>query len=165
MSLPSVILVRKDRHQQQVHQHVPVRRENIGMDRTASNVPQELSAILEPQNVSLVNMEELKHKLAVSVVMVWSGSGEITAQDPVGLVFLTLIKQEICPTVLPAQLDPHHQLELNTVSVLLESSGMVKDVIHVTLDQLAMRVHFNAQIVHQVCLLMKKRHNACVKED
>ena len=100
-------------------------------------------------------MEELKHKLAVSVVMVWSGSGRITAQDPVDLVFLTLTKQEICPTALPAQLAPHHLLELNTVSVLLESSGMVKDVIHVALNQLAMRVHFNAQIVHQVCLLMK----------
>ena len=135
MSLPSVILVHKDRHQQQVHQHVPVRRENIGMDRTVSNVPQELSAILEPQNVSPVNMEELKHKLAVSVVMVWSGSGEITTQDPVDLVFLTPIKQEICPTVLPAQLDPHHLLELNTVSVLPESSGMVKDVIRVALNQ------------------------------
>ena len=135
MSRPPVILVQKDQHQQQGHQHAPVRRENIGMDRTVSNVPQELLAILEPQNVSLVNMEELKHKLAVSVVMVWSGSGEITAQDPVDLVFLTLTKQEICPTVLPAQLDPHHQLELNTVFALLESSGMVKDVIHVALDQ------------------------------
>ena len=125
----------EDQHQQQGHQHALVRRENIGMDRTVSNVPQELLATQEPQNVSVVNMEELKHKLAVSVAMVWSGSGRIIAQDPVDLVFLTLTKQEICPTVLPAQLDPHHLLELNTVSVLPESSGMVKDVIHVALDQ------------------------------
>ena len=80
-------------------------------------------------------MEELKHKLAVSVVMVWSGSGRIIAQDPVDLVFLTPIKQEICPTVLPAQLDQRRLLELNTVFVLLESSGMVKDVIYVALNQ------------------------------
>ena len=135
MSLPSVILVHKDQHRQQVHQHALVKRENSGTDRTASNVPQELLATQEPQNVSVVNMEELKHKLAVSVAMVWSGSGRIIAQDPVDLVFLTLTKQEICPTVLPAQLDPNHLLELSTVSVLPGSSGMANAVIHANQDQ------------------------------
>ena len=80
-------------------------------------------------------MEELKHKLPVSVVMVWSGSGRIIAQDPVDLVFLTLIKQGICRIVLPAQPDQRHLLELNTATVQLESIGKVKPVIHVNRDQ------------------------------
>ena len=39
MSLLLVILVHKDQYLQQVQQYAPVRQENIGTDRTASNAP------------------------------------------------------------------------------------------------------------------------------